>query len=62
MASPKKFENLSHNLALHYFYYNFVCKHQTLKTTPAIAAGVTDRFWTLQDVANLPDLMAGEAA
>lgn len=58
----KKVENLSHNLGLHYFYYNFVRKHQTLKTTPAIAAGVTKRFWTLQDVANLPDLMAGKAA
>jgi IS1 family transposase len=58
----KKAENLSRSLALHYMYYNFVRKHQTIKTTPAIAAGIEDRFWTLQDVANLPDLMAGKAA
>jgi IS1 family transposase len=58
----KKAENLARALALHYMYYNFVRKHGTVKTTPAIAAGVTDRFWTLQDVANLPDLIAGKAA
>lgn len=58
----KKVENLARALALHYMYYNFVRKHETLKTTPAIASGITDRFWALQDVANLPDLMAGKAA
>lgn len=36
----KKIENHEHALALHYFNYNFIRKHQTLKTTPAIAAGL----------------------
>lgn len=58
----KKAENLNRALALYFMYYNFVRKHQTLKTTPAIAAGVTDRIWTLHDIARLPDLMRGEAA
>jgi hypothetical protein len=61
-AFSKKVENLGHSLALHFMYYNFVRKHGTIKTTPAIAAGVTDRYWTYEDLANLPDLMRGEAA
>lgn len=54
-AFSKKIQNLERALALHFMYYNFCRKHQTLKTTPAIAAGVTDRVWTLHDLANLPD-------
>lgn len=61
-AFSKKAENLSYSLALHFMYYNFVRKHGTIKTTPAIAAGVTDRYWTYEDLARLPDLIAGQAA
>jgi len=53
----KKAENLQRALALHFMYYNFCRKHQTLKTTPAIKAGLTDRIWTLHDLASLPDVM-----
>jgi hypothetical protein len=31
-------------------YYNFVCIHKTLWTTPAMAAGVTSRFWEIGDI------------
>ena len=41
-------------------YYNFVRIHQTLKVTPAMAAGVTDRLWEMSDVVDL--LEAFEAA
>ena len=58
----KKAENLQRALALHFVYYNFCRVHHTLKTTPAIAHGLTDRQWTLADLANLPDFMAGLAA
>ena len=34
----------------------------TIKSTPAIKAGLTDRIWTLHDLARLPDHMRGEAA
>ena len=34
-------------------YVNFVRKHQTLKTTPAVAAGVTDHIWTIEEVCGL---------
>jgi hypothetical protein len=36
--------------ALHAMYYNFVRIHQTLKVTPAMAAGVTDRLWEMKDL------------
>ena len=36
-------------------YYNFVRIHQTLKVTPAMAAGVTDRLWEISDIVKLPD-------
>jgi IS1 family transposase len=58
----KKAENLQRALAINFMYYNFCRKHMTIKTTPAIKAGLTDRYWTLRDLARLPDLMAGGAA
>lgn len=61
-AFSKKAQNLQRALALHFMYYNFCRVHQSLKTTPAIAAGLTDRVWTPHDLAKLPALMQGEAA
>jgi IS1 family transposase len=49
-AFSKKIENHCYALALHFLYYNFVRVHQTLKTTPAMAAGVTSRLWEMKDV------------
>jgi len=46
----KKVENHMHAVALHFMYYNFVKVHQTLKVTPAMEAGLTDRLW---DISNL---------
>ena len=40
-------------MALHFLYYNFVRIHKTLKVTPAIAAGVTDRLWEIVDMVNV---------
>ncbi len=40
-------------VALHFLHYNFVRVHKTLGTTPALAAGVTDREWTVADIVNL---------
>lgn len=61
-AFSKKAQNLHRSLAIYVMHYNFVRKHQTLKTTPAIAHGLTDRQWTLEDLANLPDFMKGGLA
>lgn len=43
-------ENHAHAMALHFLYYNFVRIHKTLKVTPAMAAGVTDRLWEVADM------------
>lgn len=43
----RKFENLVAALNLHFAWYNFVRVHRTLKTTPAVAAGIVDREWTI---------------
>ena len=37
-------------MAVYFMHYNFVRIHQTLRVTPAMAAGVTDRLWELGDL------------
>jgi len=49
-AFSKKIENHTAALAIFYMHYNFVRIHQTLRVTPAMAAGVTDRLWSIEDV------------
>jgi hypothetical protein len=49
-AFSKKVENHVAAVALHTMFYNFVRVHQTLKVTPAMAAGVTDRLWEISDL------------
>jgi IS1 family transposase len=57
----KKVENHAHAIALHYMYYNFVRIHKTLRCTPAMAAGVTNRLWDIEDIVNLlPEPVAKE--
>ena len=51
----KKVENLAHAVALHYMHYNFARVHTTLGETPAMAAGVADHKWSLQEIAGLLD-------
>jgi 3-methyladenine DNA glycosylase/8-oxoguanine DNA glycosylase len=46
-AFSKKVENHAHSVALFAMYYNFVRIHKTLRTTPAMAAKVTERLWEL---------------
>jgi hypothetical protein len=52
-AFSKKIENHMHAMALHFLYYNFVRIHQTLKVSPAMAAGVTKRLWEMKDVVEM---------
>jgi hypothetical protein len=54
-AFSKKFENHCHSLALYFCWYNWIRKHKTLGTTPAIAAGLTAKAMTMADVAALVD-------
>ncbi len=59
-AFSKKVENHAHSVALFALYYNFVRIHKTLRTTPAMAAGVTKRLWEISDVVDV--LEAWEAS
>ncbi len=49
----KKVENHAHAVALHMMYYNFVRLHKTLRVTPAMAAGVSDRLWDIADIVKM---------
>src|SRR6185369_3575334 len=49
-AFSKKVENHVAAVALHTMFYNFVRIHQTLKMSPAMAAGVTDKLWEVSDL------------
>jgi hypothetical protein len=58
----KKVENHAHAVALHFMFYNFCRSHQTLTkaakgvhTTPAMAAGLTDHVWTIEEILGLMD-------
>lgn len=59
-AFSKKVENHMHAVALHFMHYNFVRIHKTLRCTPAMRAGVTDRLWDVTDIVRV--IEAWEAA
>ena len=54
-AFSKKLENHFHALSLYFVFYNFVRIHKTLKMTPAMAVGVSDKLMSMEDVAALVD-------
>jgi IS1 family transposase len=54
----KKLENHIHALALYFVHYNFCRIHKSLRTSPAMAAGISDRLWSLEDVISKIDEMA----
>jgi IS1 family transposase len=49
----KKYENHVHMVALYSVFYNFTKLHKTLRTTPAMAAGLTNRVWNVCDIVAL---------
>jgi IS1 family transposase len=61
-AFSKKAENHTHMMAIYFMHYNFVRIHQTLKITPAMAAGVTSQLWEMSDLVRvLEDWEASQA-
>jgi len=52
-AFSKKVDNLGHAVALHFMYYNFCRIHKSLRVTPAMEAGITDKLWSVEDIVNL---------
>jgi hypothetical protein len=51
----RKIENHASAVALTYFAYNFIRIHRSLRVSPAMAAGITDYVWTIEEIAALPD-------
>ncbi len=49
-AFSKKAENHAHMMAIYFMRYSFVRTHQTLKITPVMAAGVTNKLWEMSDM------------
>jgi hypothetical protein len=54
-AFSKKFENHMPMVALYTVWYNFVNMHKTLRMTPAMAAGVSNKLWSVADLAEMVD-------
>ena len=56
-AFSKKIENLELTVALHFMHYNFARPHKTLANpyprTPAMAAGISDHIWTIEEIVKL---------
>jgi hypothetical protein len=50
LAFSKKLDNFEAAVALYFAYYNFVKRHNSLRCTPAMAAGVERDFWTVGDL------------
>jgi hypothetical protein len=59
-AHSKKAENHAWAVALHLMHYNFARIHTTLRITPAMAAGVTDHVWSLEEIAEFGKPVAPE--
>src|SRR6202023_3304842 len=60
-AFSKKVENHCYALALYFVFYNFVRQHKALnKLSPAMAAGVSDRLWSMEEIVPLIDAAEGE--
>ena len=58
----RKIENHIAAVALNYFAYNFIKIHRTLRVTPAMAAGVTNRLWEVADLAGLLEVEESKKA
>ena len=51
----KKVENHVHALSIYFMHYNFARVHQTLRVSPAMAANVTGKLWSIEDIVRMVD-------
>ncbi len=61
-AFSKKVENHRHMVALYTMFYNFIRIHKTLKMTPAMAAGVSAKLWSMDDLVAAMDARSTQKA
>ena len=61
-AFSKKGENHGHSVAIHFLHYNFCRIHSTLRVTPAMAAGLSDHVWSIEELVGLLDAAEERAA
>lgn len=54
-AFSKKLENHIHALSIYFMHYNFCRIHQSLRVTPAMAAGISTYVWELENIIGLLD-------
>jgi len=59
-AFSRKLDNHAAAVALYYFAYNFIKTHRTLRVSPAMAAGVTNRLWEVPDLVALLEESEGQ--
>jgi hypothetical protein len=59
-AFSKKLDAHINALSLYFTFYNFVRMHKTLRMSPPMAAGLTDKLWSMEDIAALIDAREGE--
>lgn len=57
-AFSKKFENHMHMVAIYTVWYNFIRVHKTLRMSPAMAAGVSAKLWSMDDLCQMMDAVA----
>jgi hypothetical protein len=54
-AFSKKIQNHAAMVAIYAVHYNFARIHKTLRITPAMAAGLSDHLWTLEEIVQMAD-------
>jgi IS1 family transposase len=59
-AHSKKYANHLYALALFFMHYNFVRQHKAHRMSPAMAAGLTDRLWSMEDIAARIDIRVNQ--
>jgi IS1 family transposase len=58
----KSMENHAHAVELHFLHYNFARVHQSLRMTPAMAAGISDHIWSIEELVGLLDQQEAKTA
>jgi hypothetical protein len=59
-AFSKKFENHAHMVAMYAVWYNWIRIHKTLRVTPAMAANLTERLWSWEEIVLAMDAEAAK--